>query len=128
MSENIDTRKRLLIVDDDDALCQMLAWAFEDLGYQVERAPDCCEGERRIRHFAYDVILLDYHLPDGNGDALMRRLRGLQRNARWGLMSADSVNGRLPACLRREPAMPFFAKPISPSAVDAALTGGVTGH
>ncbi len=115
------SRKRLLIVDDDAGLCQMLAWEFEDLGYHVELAYDCREGSRCLSAGRFDVVLLDFHLPDGNGVSLMRQMEHHQPRAVWGLMSADSVNGGLPGCLRHPPVMPFFAKPVSPLAVDAKL-------
>ncbi|WP_078121685.1 response regulator [Thiosocius teredinicola] len=118
-------RKRLLIVDDDAGLCQMLAWEFEDLGYDVELAYDCREGGRCLSDRRFDAILLDYHLPDGNGVSLMRQMRHRQPGAVWGLMSADSVNGGLPGCLQHPPVMPFFAKPVSPLAVDAELAAMV---
>ena len=41
--------RRLLIVDDNEAPSQLLAWTFEDLGYAVWRAADCCQAAEPAR-------------------------------------------------------------------------------
>lgn len=35
----------LLIVDDNEAFTQLLAWEFEDLGYRVDKAADCRQAD-----------------------------------------------------------------------------------
>jgi two-component system, response regulator RegA len=84
-----DIPRRLLIVDDDASLRQILAWCFEDRGYRVWTAGDCVEALELARDAAPAYALLDYHLPDGNGHHLSRRL--LERLPRLVsvLMSAD---------------------------------------
>lgn len=66
---------KILIVEDDSALQQMLTWELEELGYAVTAVGNC-RGTRTLssrRHF--DLALLDYQLPDGNGIELMEELR-----------------------------------------------------
>ncbi len=69
---------RLLIVEDNSALKQMLTWELEELGYAVT-AVSSCRGTRALssRH-RFDLALLDYQLPDGNGIELMEELRRRQ--------------------------------------------------
>ena len=68
----------ILIVEDDSALQQMLTWELEELGYAVT-AVDSCRGTRSLSSGRrFDLALLDYHLPDGNGIELMEELRRRQ--------------------------------------------------
>jgi two-component system response regulator AtoC len=65
---------RLLIIEDDRQLSQMLAWHFEDKGYDVRQAPDCTRGLAQLRSAAVDLVLLDQQLPDGTGIDLLRQI------------------------------------------------------
>jgi DNA-binding NtrC family response regulator len=62
---------RLLIVEDDPALNQMLVLHFEDEGFDVEGAIACADALERIDANAYDLLLLDQQLPDGTGMGLL---------------------------------------------------------
>ncbi len=65
---------RILIIEDDPGLQQMLTLHFEDQGHQVQAAGDIAGGEARAQAEAYDLILLDQRLPDGAGIDLLPRL------------------------------------------------------
>jgi len=65
---------RILIIEDDPGLQQMLALHFEDRGHQVRAAADIAEGEHLAQAAAFDLILLDQQLPDGAGIDLLPRL------------------------------------------------------
>ncbi|WP_428610081.1 sigma-54-dependent transcriptional regulator [Sedimenticola sp.] len=65
---------RLLIIEDDDALNQMLQLHFEEQGFQVEGTHHCATGLDKIRASAYDLLLLDQQLPDGQGIDLLRQI------------------------------------------------------
>jgi CheY-like chemotaxis protein len=81
--------RTLLIVDDDRALCAILGWGFEDLGYAVWTAADCAEALACATAMRFDFALVDYRLPDGNGHALCHTLTRRQRDLQLVLMSAD---------------------------------------
>jgi len=65
---------RLLIVEDDPQLAQMLAWHFEDRGYQARAAHSCTEALRELERGDMDLILLDQQLPDGTGTELLQQI------------------------------------------------------
>jgi len=66
---------KILIVEDDSALQQMLTWELEELGYAVTAVGNC-RGTRALwSRRRFDLALLDYQLPDGNGIELMAELR-----------------------------------------------------
>jgi DNA-binding NtrC family response regulator len=62
---------RLLIVEDDPALNQMLVLHFEDEGFDIEGAISCAEALEQVAVNAYDLLLLDQQLPDGTGMELL---------------------------------------------------------
>ena len=65
---------RVLIIEDDPALNQMLALHFEDQGCEVHNAERCEAGLAVARAQAVDLILLDQQLPDGEGIDLLPKL------------------------------------------------------
>ncbi len=66
--------KRLLIIEDDLSLNQMLQLHFEDEGFEVAAASSCSEGLELLERMAFDLILLDQQLPDGTGLELLQQI------------------------------------------------------
>ena len=59
--------KRILIIDDDEALTGALVRLLQDEGYQVRCAADGEEGIRLAEQEPPDLILLDFMMPLKNG-------------------------------------------------------------
>ena len=70
-----DSLRRVLVVDDDTSLNEMLTTALAFAGYEVRGAFDASGAEREIGAFDPDLIVLDVNLPGESGFALCRRLR-----------------------------------------------------
>jgi DNA-binding response OmpR family regulator len=66
---------RLLLVDDDVDLLDMLALAFEDASHEVITARDGITGMRRAEQGGVDLLVSDVNLPGLDGFTLCRRLR-----------------------------------------------------
>lgn len=66
---------RLLIVEDEQRLAQVLKMGFEEHGFVVELAHDGREGLFFARHYGFDAIVLDIRLPELDGMSLLRWLR-----------------------------------------------------
>jgi DNA-binding NtrC family response regulator len=69
-----DMPRRILIIDDDRSLSQMLALHFEDQGAEVVTAARCDSGMAMAAGSGFDLVLLDQQLPDGEGVDLVPRL------------------------------------------------------
>jgi two-component system response regulator RegX3 len=65
----------VLIVDDEMALQESLAYAFRREGFNVKTATSAAEGSAKAQHGGADVVVLDLMLPDGDGCELCRQLR-----------------------------------------------------
>ena len=66
---------RILLIDDDDALLDVLALAFEDEGHEVATSPDGQAGLSRHAGFASQLIVSDVNMPRLDGFSLCRKLR-----------------------------------------------------
>lgn len=66
----------VLIIDDDQAMCEMLAGMIQDMGHIAESASSKAEGAEKIATTSYDVVFLDVRLPDGSGLDILPDIRG----------------------------------------------------
>lgn len=66
---------RILIIEDDEKLCEAMRFAFEKEGYTADICHDGDDGLRWACEQAHDLILLDRMLPSVDGVELLRRLR-----------------------------------------------------
>ncbi len=62
---------RVLIVEDSRTLAGMLKRVFQANGYEAAVAGSVMEATQAFERTAFDVAVLDYHLPDGLGDTLL---------------------------------------------------------
>ena len=75
MRVSVRPRGRVLVVDDDPVICDMVASTLAEHGYATRRASDGREALYLIERETPDVVLLDVRLPDISGYQLCRRLR-----------------------------------------------------
>lgn len=66
---------RILLIDDDAALLDALALAFEDAGHEVTTATDGLRGLEAVTREAPDAIVSDVNMPGLDGFALCKKLR-----------------------------------------------------
>jgi len=59
--------RRVLVVEDDEAIRDNIAELLTEVGYAVACAADGCEGLRRLREQPSDLVLLDLMMPGMDG-------------------------------------------------------------
>jgi two-component system phosphate regulon response regulator PhoB len=69
------SKARLLLVEDDRALAELLDWHFQQEGYDVVRTPDGEEALLLSRESPPDIVLLDWMIEGLSGIEVCRRLR-----------------------------------------------------
>ena len=74
-----DMTSRLLLIDDDARLSAMVVDYLRAAGFEVESAGSLAAGRERLTNAAFDALVLDLMLPDGDGLDLCRELRGNPR-------------------------------------------------
>ena len=70
-----DTKKKILVVEDDIAMRDIVVHKLLAHGYDVQEAPDGKEGLQMINTNKPDLILLDLMLPDVDGFQVLESLR-----------------------------------------------------
>ena len=74
-------KTRLLLVEDDPALSQLLRYSFEREGFQVSHTPSGEEALLLAHELAPDIVLLDWMLEELSGIEVCRRLRRMPDTA-----------------------------------------------
>ena len=67
--------RRILVVEDQKDIAELIAMHLRDLGHQVDIAPDGGKGYQAARSGGYDLIVLDLMLPVLDGLDVVRSLR-----------------------------------------------------
>jgi CheY-like chemotaxis protein len=71
-------RPRILVVDDDEAMCELLRQALTDQGYAVATVPHGAAALELVKHHQPAVMLVDLRMPIMDGWAFVEQYR---RNA-----------------------------------------------
>ncbi len=66
---------KLLVIDDDPNICEMLRLYFENEGYKVITASDGSEGVNYFKIYEPDLVLLDIMMPKKDGWQVCREIR-----------------------------------------------------
>ncbi|MCB1722720.1 MAG: sigma-54-dependent Fis family transcriptional regulator [Chromatiaceae bacterium] len=122
--------RKLLIIEDDPALSQMLALHFADRRFDVQQADNCADGLAHATDARFDLILLDQQLPDGLGIDLLPRLLGAHPEAPV-IMMTGQHDLELAIDAIKAGARDFIHKPLKTDAlqltVDKVLAAGDAG-
>ncbi|MDR2884766.1 MAG: response regulator transcription factor [Deferribacteraceae bacterium] len=85
----------ILIIDDDDEICELVRLFLELEGYSVIAANSGVEGLDLFRSKSPDLVILDIGLPDVNGQQLCRIIRAESRVPIIMLSAKDSVSDKV---------------------------------
>jgi len=84
--------RRVLVVDDEALIRWSLTQTLEDRGFEVQQASSASDAlERAGTDESFNVVLLDFRLPDSNDLRLLARMRQLLPGAAVILMTAYST-------------------------------------
>jgi CheY-like chemotaxis protein len=115
--------KLVLIVDDDEAVRDIIEYTVKKEGFRTDRAADGPEALSKVETLRPDAIVLDFMIPGMGGYEVLRELQArgcgdipiMIVTGRY--MDASSVEA-----VRQEPNVKeFFQKPLRPGVLAAAL-------
>ncbi len=89
--EKPQKKSRVLVVEDSQTLSGVLKECFQVHGYQVQTA---LTGDNAVAYFNknfYDFVILDYHLPDIQGDELLVRFQESRPETVFIMVTADPL-------------------------------------
>ena len=105
------TPSSVMVVDDEPGIRTALCANFVRHGWNVEAAASLREAIRRLDQTAYDLIVTDMRLPDGNGMEVMRSARQSSPSTAVILLTAyGSVPDAVDAM--RDGALDYLTKPV----------------
>ncbi|MBU0928078.1 MAG: sigma-54 dependent transcriptional regulator [Spirochaetes bacterium] len=108
---------RILIIDDEAAICSSLAFALEDR-YEVSSAVDAAEGLRLAADEGFDLVLLDLRIGDADGIEALSALRRLPDPPVVIMMSAYGTIESSVEAMRRG-AFGYLQKPLRMDELEA---------
>ena len=86
-------KKRILIVDDDTEIRDLLEFDISSSGYFVDTARDGMEGLNKALNNKYDLILLDVMMPKMNGFDVCKNIRQAKINVPVLMLTAKGTIG-----------------------------------
>ena len=115
-----ENERTLLIVDDDQPLCQRLARAMERRGFVVTTADSVKGGVAAATGDAPAFAVVDLRLTDGSGLDVVSALRGARPNARIVMLTGYGNIATAVAAVKAG-AVDYLPKPADADAVERAL-------
>lgn len=110
----------LLLIDDDQELCELLSSWLTQEGFQITACHDTASARRALAAQAPDAVVLDVMLPDGNGLELLKQLRS--EHAELPVLMLSARGEPLDRILGLElGADDYLAKPCDPRELTARL-------
>ena len=88
-------KEEILIIDDDESMCDEVSETLRDEGYRVSISKNGLEGAALIATHHYDVILLDIKLPGLSGYDILRELEGKMDGFRVIVITGQQVAAQL---------------------------------
>lgn len=83
------SKNKILVVDDDEILCDGISSILDDEGYTVVNTSSAIEAIRLINVNIFDLALLDYKMPDHTGVELLKIIKKENPQTRVYIMSGN---------------------------------------
>ena len=118
---------KLLIVEDEPTLREIMVRTLRGERYVVEEAADYASALAKLEDYDYDCILLDIILPGGSGLRLLERLKELRKSAGVIIISArDSLDDKVEGL--ELGADDYLAKPFHLAELSARIRSVIRRH
>src|SRR5471030_759820 len=113
-------RQKILVVDDDLRLLDLLKRYLSEQGFAVDTVADAAAMDRQLQRVRYDLMVLDLMLPGEDGLAICRRLRGVDNALAIIMLTAkgDDVDRILGLEMGADD---YLAKPFNPRELVARI-------
>ena len=115
-------RKKILIVDDDAELVELVSFNLKQAGYSIGTASDGVEAIKKARSLGPDLIVLDIMMPELDGFAVCEILRRDAATASIPIMMLTALSSELGRMAGLGAgASDFLTKPFSPRLLVARI-------
>jgi DNA-binding NtrC family response regulator len=111
---------KLLIVEDDDSLREVISDVLSAKGYQVAAVGSVDPALNLLKEQQFDLVLSDFKLPGKNGIDLLREIRALTLKVPFVLMTAYGSTAMAVEAMK-EGANDFITKPFEPEGLSGLI-------
>ncbi len=105
---------RILIIDDDPAICEYMQTLLEKDGFVVKTLSDPLLAEQEVRQGEYHVIILDLMMPKMDGIEVLRRIRAIDSDIAVVIFTAHPNLDTAVASMKLD-AVDYIKKPFNVS-------------
>ena len=119
-SDSYKEQQRILVVDDDVRLRNLLQRFLEDQGYTVRTVADAIQMDRTLARELFALIVLDFMLPGEDGLAICKRLREAGNNTPIIMLTARGADNDRISGLEAG-ADDYLPKPFNPQELLARM-------
>lgn len=112
--------QKILIVDDEDALREIIAQRLKRKGYEILEAGTAKQALSHIQDHLFDAVLLDIKLPDGDGLILLPKIKQLQPDLQVVMLTG---NGTIESAIEamKQGAFDYLTKPCNLTELEITL-------
>ncbi len=122
MTNYMEAKRRILIVDDEADLVELVSYNLKKEGFAVDSATDGESALRKIRREGYDLVVLDLMLPGIQGLEMCRIIRNDQKTAGLPVIMLTAKGEEVDKILGLEiGADDYITKPFSPKELIARV-------
>ena len=111
---------KLLVVDDEEVICEGCRRIFSRQGFEVEKCSDACQGLSLAKQNDYSAILLDIKMPTMDGIAFLEALRKQKADVPVVLMTGYPSIPNAASAIRLG-ASDYVTKPFTPEEITQAV-------
>ena len=117
---------KILLVEDDLTFSQLLQTFLQKNGHEIAVASGIVTGLKHLEQKIFDIILLDYRLPDGTGFDILARVREARLSAAVIIMTSfNDVRTAVKAI--RSGAFDYITKPVNPDELLMIMRNALSG-
>ncbi len=112
---------RILLIDDDEWIRDSLSLFFEGEGCNLKALESAGEGLKMLKNENYDIIIVDYRLPDMDGLKFFKRIQESHPNA-FKLLITAYGSKELLSKAREMGIHDFIEKPFTSETIESSLS------
>lgn len=88
-------KKRILLLDDDNDMCEELKDILKDEDYSVDAANEGRRGLEMLDNNSYDLLLLDLKMPEMDGYAVLESVKSRHPEVKVMVLTASAIGRQL---------------------------------
>jgi two-component system, NtrC family, response regulator HydG len=116
--------RRILIIDDDTDMCQLLGHFLQRKGFETDTAQTGHKGLARFKENKFDVVLCDFRLGDMDGRKVLQEIKGINPSVVVIIITGYS-DVKMAVEVMRYGAFDYLTKPLIPEEVINVIKRGL---